>query len=210
MPSNDPSDSANHWASVYASKASTSVSWYAEHLEVSLELLAKAGLSPESRVIDVGGGASTLVDDLLERGVRHLSVIDLSAAAMAVARERIGARASNVAWLPGDITRIPLSAGGYTHWHDRAVLHFLTGASEVRAYAAQAERALMPGGHAVIGGFAPEGPERCSGLPVARRSAEAVAACLGAGFELIETRKHLHRTPGGADQAFEYALLRRR
>jgi SAM-dependent methyltransferase len=210
MPSNDPNDSANHWESVYASKASTSVSWYAEHLEVSLDLLDKAGLSAESRVIDVGGGASTLVDDLLDRGVQHLTVIDLSAAAMAVARERIGARASSVAWLPGDITRIPLSASGYTHWHDRAVLHFLTGDTEVRAYAAQAERAVMSGGHAVIGGFAPDGPERCSGLPVARRSAEDIAACLGANFELIETRKHHHRTPGGAEQAFEYALLRRR
>ena len=167
-------------------------------------------MSPASRVIDVGGGASTLVDDLLGRGVANISVLDLSAASLAVAQARLGAaRASTVAWLVGDITRIPLSAGGYTHWHDRAVLHFLTTTDDVRAYAAQATRAIVAGGYAIIGGFAPDGPERCSGLPVARRSAQEIADVLGAGFTLVDTRHECHRTPGGADQSFVYAVLRR-
>lgn len=202
-------DRSSHWEQVYTQKESNSVSWYRDHLEVSLEMLARAGLRPESRVIDVGGGASTLVDDLLERGVAHISVLDLSAASLAVAKTRLGARASRVAWLTGDITRVPLSAGAYTHWHDRAVLHFLTADADVREYAAQATRAVAPGGHAVIGGFAPDGPERCSGLPVARRSPEDIAALLAPAFVLIDSCQERHQTPSGMDQSFAYALLRR-
>jgi len=205
----DPTDRSTHWDTVYTQKASNAVSWYRDHLEISLELLDLAGMAPESRVIDVGGGASTLVDDLLERGVGDISVLDLSAASLSVAKTRLGARASRVAWLTGDVTRVPMSAGAYTHWHDRAVMHFLTGDADVRAYVAQASRAVASGGHAVIGGFAPGGPERCSGLSVARRSPEEIAALLGASFVLIESRQEQHRTPGGAEQAFSYALLRR-
>jgi SAM-dependent methyltransferase len=205
----EPPDRARHWEQVYTQKAANGVSWYRDHLDVSLELLAQAGLSPESRVLDVGGGASTLVDDLLDRGVRHVTVLDLSAASLAVAQARLGARAATVAWLAGDITRVPLSAGACTHWHDRAVLHFLLDPADLRAYAAQAERAVAPAGHAVIGGFAPDGPERCSGLQVARRSAEEIAAVLGPAFALVDDRHERHRTPGGAEQAFAYALLRR-
>ena len=194
---------------VYTRKAAGAVSWYRAHLEVSLALLERAGLSPQSRVIDVGGGASTLVDDLLQRGVGHITVLDLSAASLAVAKARLGEQAARVAWLPGDITRVPLSAGAYSHWHDRAAMHFLTDAADVRAYAAQAARAVESGGHALIAGFAPDGPERCSGLSVARRSAQEIAAAMAPHFVLVESRREDHRTPGGAEQAFVYVLLRR-
>lgn len=194
-----------HWEKVYRDKSAEAVSWYRPHLEVSLALLDEAGLAPSSRVIDVGGGASTLVDDLVARGVGAISVLDLSAAALDVARQRVASPA--VQWLVGDITGIAVPAGGFTHWHDRAVLHFLPDAA---AYARQAAHAVAPGGFAVIGGFAPDGPERCSGLPVTRRSAADIAAALGPAFELLDTRRERHRTPWGSEQAFEYALLRRR
>ena len=127
-------------------------------------------------MIDVGGGASTLVDDLLARGVMRVTVLDLSAQALAVARERLGARADAVAWLAADLLEAPLPEAGFDLWHDRAVLHFLVDADAAARYARQAAHAIAPGGHAVIGGFAPDGPERCSGLTVARRSADDIAA----------------------------------
>ena len=210
MSSPDPAPRSSHWEAVYAQKDSTAVSWFRSRLDVSLELLEQSGLSVRSRVLDVGGGASTLVDDLVGRGVALVSVLDLSASALAVARERLGARAMEVAWIVGDITRVPLSAGSFTHWHDRAVLHFLTEGNDLRAYAAQAARAVARGGHAVIAGFAPDGPERCSGLPVVRRSTEEIARVLGSAFELVDARHERHRTPAGNEQSFNYALLRRR
>lgn len=199
-----------HWQGVYAGKASDAVSWYRPHLELSLQLLQAGGLSPASRVVDVGGGASTLVDDLLDHGVAAITVLDLSEAALAVSRERLGDRAAAVDWRVGDLLAAPLPAAGYDLWHDRAVLHFLADPADAARYAAQAARALAPGGHAVIGGFAPDGPERCSGLPVARRSAGDVAALLGDDFTLVEERREVHDTPWGAPQSFAWALLRRR
>jgi SAM-dependent methyltransferase len=198
-----------HWESVYRRRAADEVSWYRPHLDLSLELLRMHGLGAGSRVLDVGGGASTLVDDLLEAGVADVHVLDLSEAALAVARERLGGRAARVRWIVGDITNVALAPAAYTHWHDRAVLHFLTGEEQARAYAQQAARAIAPGGVAVIGGFAPDGPERCSGLMVARRSAEDIAALMGESFELIDSRHEVHRTPGGNEQAFAWAVLRR-
>lgn len=203
-------DRATHWEQVYQQKSSTAVSWYRDHLETSLRLLTDTNLGSTSRVIDVGGGASTLVDDLLDRGVEKVTVLDLSAASLQVARTRLGARAERVTWLTGDATKIALPESGFTHWHDRAVMHFLTEPADVRAYAMQAAHAVVPGGHAVIGGFAPDGPERCSGLPVARRSAEEIATALGAEFALIATAAERHVTPGGSEQSFAYAVLRRK
>jgi 2-polyprenyl-3-methyl-5-hydroxy-6-metoxy-1,4-benzoquinol methylase len=202
-------DRSTHWESVYTQKSSTAVSWYRDHLEASLALLERAGLSPHSHVIDVGGGASTLVDDLLERNVGAITVLDLSAAALGVAQARLTERAQRVTWLTGDVTRVALSKNAYTHWHDRAAMHFLTHEDEVRAYAGQVAHALAIGGYAVIGGFAPDGPERCSGLAIARRSADEIAQVLGNRFELIATHQECHRTPAGSEQAFAYALLRR-
>lgn len=205
----EPNDRAAHWQAVYQQKAPTAVSWYRGHLDTSLALLEQAGMDPDSRVIDVGGGASTLVDDLLDRGVRSVAVLDLSAKSLDAARTRLGSRADRVTWLTGDVTRLALPAVAYSHWHDRAVLHFLTEPEDVQAYAARVAHALVPGGHAVIGGFSPDGPERCSGLPVARRSAHEIAAALGPSFALVTSASEQHHTPSGAEQSFAYALLRR-
>lgn len=198
-----------HWSRVYATKSPDSVSWYRAHLEVALELLAHAGLGPQSRVIDVGGGASTLVDDLLARGVENVTVLDVAAEALAVSRARVGDRATSVRWIAADVLEVPLPAGGFDLWHDRAVLHFLSDPADTELYTQQASRAIASGGHAVISGFAPDGPERCSGLPVVRRSPQDIARLMGAGWSLVEQRTELHLTPGGNPQAFAYALLRR-
>jgi len=198
-----------HWQDVYQRKAADSVSWYRPHLETSLRLLGQVGLSSTSRVIDVGSGASTLVDDLVTLGVAHVTVLDLSAHALSAARARLGERGDQVTWLPGDLLTTLLPQAGFDLWHDRAVLHFLTDAGDASRYAQQVAWALRPGGHAVIGGFAPDGPERCSGLTVARRSAEEVAALLGPEFRLVDQFHERHITPGGTEQAFVWALLRR-
>ncbi len=198
-----------HWQTVYETRAANAVSWYRPHLDVSLELLELAGLSVQSRLIDIGGGASTLVDDLLGRGMQGITVLDISAAALAIAQARLGQRARDVNWLVGDVLDVALPAGGFDVWHDRAVLHFLTDPADAAIYARQAARAVKTGGHAVIGGFAPDGPERCSGLPVARRSAEDIARILAPQFSLRETRAERHVTPASAVQSFAYALLKR-
>jgi SAM-dependent methyltransferase len=160
-------------------------------------------------VIDIGGGASTLVDDLLDRGLKSVTVLDISAEALAIPKARLGERARDVIWLVGDVLHTALPAGGFDFWHDRAVFHFLTDPAEAVTYAHQAALAVKAGGHAVIGGFAPEGPERCSGLPVARRSAQDIARILAPAFSLREARAERHITPVGAVQPFVYALLKR-
>jgi ubiquinone/menaquinone biosynthesis C-methylase UbiE len=203
---NSPTD---HWCTVYRTKESDAVSWFRPHLDVSLRLLDQAGLNSRSRLIDVGGGASTLVDDLLDRDVSRITILDLSDAALEVARQRLGDRGANVHWLVGDVTRVALPAGAFDYWHDRAVLHFLTLPDDAAAYVAQAYAALQIGGHAVIGGFASDGPQRCSGLPVARREAADIATLFGSEFELIAEVREQHVTPTGAMQSFAYAVLRK-
>ncbi len=206
----DPApDRQAHWQNVYRTRTADSVSWYRPHLETSLELLEQTGLGVDSRLIDVGGGASTLVDDLLDRGLGRITVLDLSAAALDVARTRLGKRARDVAWRVDDVLTAALPAAGFDVWHDRAVFHFLTDPADAARYARQAALAVRPGGHAVIAGFAPDGPERCSGLPVARRSAEEIAELLGPAFRLLARRGERHVTPAGGEQSFEYALLTR-
>lgn len=202
-------DRAAHWQQVYDTRAPDRVSWYRPHLDVSLELLGRAGLTARSRLIDVGGGASTLVDELLDRGLTDVTVLDLSAAALAVSQARLGDPAGRVRWIVADVLEAALPAGGFDLWHDRAALHFLTDPIDAAGYAKQAASAVRPGGYAVIGGFAPEGPERCSGLPVARRSAEDIARLLAPAFSLQEARSERHVTPAGTVQPFAYALLKR-
>jgi SAM-dependent methyltransferase len=202
-------DSQAHWEGIYRTRSTQAVSWYRSHLDVSLALLRQAGLDTSTRLIDVGGGASTLVDDLLAQGLTDITVLDLSPAALASARERLGAHGETVRWLAADLLEADLAPAAFDIWHDRAVLHFLASAEATSRYAAQAARAVRPGGHAVIGGFAPDGPERCSGLPVARRSAADIAALLGPTFRLVEERREQHTTPAGKAQAFAYALLER-
>jgi SAM-dependent methyltransferase len=199
-------DPKAHWEQVYTQHAATEVSWYQPHAERSLALIRRiAGDRPFS-LIDVGGGASTLVDDLLELPGADLTVLDLSGAALAVARDRLGARAGRVHWLAGDVTSVPLPAQAYDLWHDRAVFHFLTEPAQRDAYVAQVRHAVRPGGHVIVAAFGPDGPLQCSGLPVMRYAPGELHAQFGGAFELVEHATEVHRTPGGTVQPFVYCL----
>lgn len=202
-------DKSTHWESVYRTKDSTSVSWFKQHLDVSLRLLKQAGINTQSRVIDVGAGASTLVDDLLDLGIRNITALDLSAESLEIAKRRLGARATSIRWIIGDAARVVLNPGDIDYWHDRAVLHFLVNPVDAAAYVRNAERAVALGGYAVIGCFASDGPEECSGLPVLRRDPEDIASLFGTAFRLIESDKEQHSTPSGNAQSFAYALLKK-
>ena len=202
-------DRTSHWQTVYSSKQPDAVSWFAPHLASSLELLKAAGLTDASRVIDVGAGASTLVDDLLDLGVRSVTALDISGAALEIARQRLGRRAAGVSWLAIDILKAKLPAGGYDIWHDRAALHFLTDSKDAARYATLAHTALAAEGHAVIGGFGRDGPTQCSQLPVTQREPEEIANLFGPNFALVEARHEVHQTPWGAPQSFAFALLRK-
>jgi trans-aconitate methyltransferase len=199
----------DHWEKVYTTKGESEVSWFQETPAPSLELLGLVGAKPSSAIIDIGGGASRLVDHLVSRGYEDVTVLDLSAAALGSARSRIGDRAGRVTWITADVTAWEPSRS-YDVWHDRAALHFLTEDKDQTAYVARLRRALRPGGHAIIGTFAPDGPERCSGLIVNRYDATSLAATLGEGFELIDTRRHQHTTPWGAVQKFQFGTFRRK
>lgn len=201
-------DRKTHWEDVYERKASTEVSWFQPRPQTSLELFDRAGISAAARVIDVGGGASRLVDHLIDRGFEHVTVLDISARALELTRRRLGERAGRVTWVEADITEAELP-GPYDLWHDRAVFHFLVDAADREAYATRLERALAPGGHVVVATFAEDGPERCSGLPVVRYAPEALRQALSGSLELVETRREMHRTPAGKQQSFVYCLFRR-
>ena len=198
-----------HWETVYETKPADSVSWFQPHAEKSLEIIQATGQNKHAALIDVGGGASTLVDDLLNLGYDNLSVLDLSAAALKVAQDRLGAKAATVNWLVGDITTVSLPANAYDIWHDRAVFHFLTEEADRRAYVAQVMRSVRPNGHIIIATFAEDGPEKCSGLPVMRYSPEALHHEFGSGFELVSKDKETHHTPFGTDQQFIYCYCRK-
>ncbi len=197
-----------HWDAVYGSKAATEVSWYRPHLETSLALIERAGGKPGSALIDVGGGEATLVDDLLQRGYRDLSVLDISAAALAATRQRLGRNAEQVQWWEADITRAKLPAQRYDIWHDRAVFHFLTRPEQRAAYVQALQHALRPQGQLILATFGPEGPEKCSGLPVVRYDAASLQAALGEGFRLKESLLEWHDTPWGSRQQFLYCRYR--
>lgn len=200
-------DREGHWQNVYTAKDETEVSWFQENPAPSLELLAVTGAQENSAIIDIGGGASRLVDALAHRGYEDLTVLDISAAALDVAKRRLGARATRVEWIAADITTWEPKRP-YDVWHDRAAFHFLTEASDRSAYIARLRRALRPGGHAIIGTFAPDGPEKCSGLPVARHDAQSLSAVLGGEFALVTTRRHEHLTPSNARQRFQFSIFK--
>lgn len=200
-------EARSHWEKVYATKATDTVSWYQPHATLSLALVAQvARLSARPlQVIDVGGGASTLVDDLLERNLAEVAVLDISGAALEVARQRLGrAKASRVQWMADDVTTAALPNAGYDLWHDRAVFHFLTEPADRAAYVAQVRRAVRPGGHVIVAAFAPDGPLQCSGLPVVRYAPDALHAEFGGAFELLEHLREDHHTPAGTVQHFVY------
>jgi SAM-dependent methyltransferase len=204
-------ESANrqaHWENVYTSKGESEVSWFQESPAPSFELIAQAGATHRSAIIDIGGGASRLVDHLVEQGFQDITVLDLSAAALEAARRRLESRADRVQWIVADATAWePVRA--YDIWHDRAAFHFLTDESDRAAYIARLTRGVNAGGHAIIGTFALDGPEKCSGLPVARYDSASLAQVLGAGFRLVDTRRHEHATPWGSRQMFQFSVFRR-
>lgn len=197
-------DTQTHWDKIYTEKALDQVSWYRPHLEISLALIEQAGAGVSASIIDIGAGESTLVDDLLARGYSDLTILDISQAAIAASRKRLGDAAERVRWLVADITQAELEPSAYDVWHDRAVFHFLTAAADRRAYVRQVVRTVRRGGHIIVSAFGPEGPTRCSGLDVVRYDAESLHAEFGANFRLLSSSRHLHKTPFGTTQQFLY------
>jgi SAM-dependent methyltransferase len=202
-------DPKTHWDKVYGTKATNAVSWYREHLDTSLALIMRAADSLEASIIDVGGGESTLVDDLLSRGYRDITVLDVSQAAIDKTKGRLGSAADKVRWLTADITEIDLEPCAYDVWHDRAVFHFLTGQEQRMAYVRQAARSIKPGGHIMISVFGPEGPTKCSGLEAVRYDAESLHGEFGLRFHPVECSEELHQTPFGTTQQFLYCYCRK-
>ena len=196
-----------HWENVYSTKGEAEVSWFQEVPEPSLDLLALVGATGDSAIIDIGGGASRLVDTLLAEGFKDISVLDLSAEALNVAHARLGDTGNRVNWIVADATEWE-PPQQYDVWHDRAAFHFLNGEQQ-RAYIARMKRSLRIGGHVIMGTFALDGPEKCSGLPVTRHSAESLSMLLGEGFSLIDSRRHEHTTPWEAVQKFQFSTFER-
>lgn len=197
-----------HWEKIYRDKAPDAVSWYRPHLERSLELIDEVAPSHSAAIIDLGGGKSTLVDDLLARGYQNITVLDLSQTAIDANRQRLGEASKGVHWLVADITRVELEASAYDVWHDRAVFHFLTAMTDRIAYVRQVARAVRHGGHVIVSTFGPEGPTKCSGLDVVRYDAESLHKEFGVHFRLLGSSKELHQTPLGTIQQFLYCYCR--
>jgi SAM-dependent methyltransferase len=197
-----------HWENVYTSKDERSVSWFQQTPAISLELIRATGVPATAAILEIGGGASRLPDALLDAGFAAISVLDLSDGALAIAKARLGARGAGVSWIVADVTTWqPMHTCDV--WHDRAAFHFLTQAHDRAAYAACVAKAVRVGGHVIIGTFAPDGPERCSGLPVMRHDAASISRTLGPAFELVDSRTHDHVTPNGTTQRFQFSRLRR-
>lgn len=201
-------DDRKHWDAVYTTKSPENVSWFRPHLERSLAFLDAAKLPKTAAVIDVGGGASTLVDDLLDRGYSNVTVLDLSDAALEAARARLGKRGERVHWICADVTDARLPWGAYDFWHDRAVFHFLRDPVARSRYVEAVRKSLKPGGHIVVATFGPHGPEKCSGLEVLRFSPEALHAEFGPEFARLASATEIHTTPWGAEQEFVYCYCR--
>ena len=201
-------DSRSHWENVYSAKAPDAVSWYRPHLEKSIEIIEKTAPDRSTSIIDIGGGESTLVDDLLARGYEDLTVLDISSTAIEVAQQRLRDAAKMVEWITGDITNVNLRPQSYNFWHDRAVFHFLTTADQRSAYVRQVEKAVRSGGNLLISTFGPEGPTKCSGLEVMRYDADSLHREFGMRFRLLDSFKEVHHTPFGTTQQFLYCLCR--
>lgn len=199
-------ETKSHWERIYRTRPADAVSWYQPHAQRSLDLILRVAGGPGARILDVGGGASTLADDLLDAGMTNVSVLDISGSALEAARQRLGARSGAVRWMEGDITSVELEPASVDVWHDRAVFHFLTDPQDRASYVRQVRRAVRPGGHVIVAAFSPEGPLQCSGLPVVRYAPEALHAQFGSAFELVEHQAEDHRTPSGAIQHFVYCL----
>jgi ubiquinone/menaquinone biosynthesis C-methylase UbiE len=197
-------DTKAHWQAIYGIKPPDTVSWYSPHLETSLHLIEHAGIHPDASILDVGAGASTLADDLLARGYKHITVLDISEASLNISKKRMGEQAQRIRWMVADVTSVQLAEHVYDLWHDRAVFHFLTTPEQRSAYIQQARKVLKHGGNLVLAAFALHGPSRCSGLEVVRYSPESLAQEFGNSFRLIESIQEDHITPSGSVQPFLY------
>ena len=201
-------DTKEHWEKVYRRLPPEAVSWYRPHLETSVELIESVAGGRGAPIIDVGGGESTLVDDLLARGYERVTVLDISETAIETSKQRLGAAASRVRWIAADVTASAFERGAYGVWHDRAVFHFLTTTEQRVAYVRKVAHAVRAGGHVIVSTFGPQGPTRCSGLDVMRYDAEQLHGEFGAQFRAVESREEIHRTPSGGVQQFLYCLCR--
>ncbi len=201
-------DVKTHWEKIYATKTPDQVSWYRPHLDTSLALIKRCVSDRSASIIDVGGGESTLVDDLLDDGFQNITVLDVSQAAIDVNKTRLGEKKTRVHWIVADITSVELTPKVYDVWHDRAVFHFLTGQEQRAAYVRQVARSVKHGGHVIVSTFGPEGPTKCSGLDVVRYDADSLHDQFGARFCLIESSKEIHQTPFGTAQQFLYCYCR--
>ncbi|WP_346907528.1 class I SAM-dependent methyltransferase [uncultured Roseibium sp.] len=197
-----------HWNHAWEKQDDTAVSWFQEKPEPSLSLVERYAPDRTSAFVDIGGGASRLVDALLERGFSDLTVLDLSGSSLEIARQRLGERASGVTWIESDVLDWKPDRR-FGIWHDRAAFHFLTTPEDQQRYKDLLDSALQPGGILILGTFAPDGPEKCSGLPVCRHDAATISRVLGDGYELVETLAHDHVTPAGRTQHFSYSVFRR-
>ena len=199
----------SHWEKIYGTKDATQVSWFQQHPELSVQFIKETRVDKTGQIIDVGGGASTLVDDLLANGYENVTVLDISMAALQVAKQRLGSLASRVKWLEADITQVTLPYRFYDVWHDRAVFHFLTHAEDRARYVKAVQHSVKTGGHVIVATFGLEGPLRCSGLEVVRYSADSLHEEFGDDFELVDTTNELHQTPFGTEQKFIYCYCRK-
>ncbi len=204
----DHTDIGDHWQRRYIENAEDELSWFESEPAISLDLIKQLGLGQETSIIDIGGGASRLTDALLRSGWQDLSVLDISAAALQITKTRLGVVAQTVNWIVADVTSWKIERT-FDLWHDRAAFHFLTDPADRAAYVANMATALRPGGHAIIATFAPDGPEKCSGLPIVRYDGRALAETVGPGFAAVASHRHDHRTPGDTRQAFMFHILRK-
>jgi ubiquinone/menaquinone biosynthesis C-methylase UbiE len=202
--------SKSHWENIYETKDATQVSWFQQHPELSLRFIEETRVDKAGQIIDVGGGASTLVDDLLANEYENVTVLDISLAALQVAQQRLGSFASRVTWLEADVTQVKLPYRFYDVWHDRAVFHFLTREEDRARYVKAVQHSVKTGGHVIVATFGLEGPLRCSGLEVVRYSPDSLHDEFGNDFELVDTTNELHQTPFGTEQKFIYCYCRKR
>lgn len=200
-------DSKTHWENIYKTKSPKEVSWYQPHLEKSLELILGLGLPPEAQILDVGAGASTLPDDLLAKGFKNITVLDISSEALQVSKARLGNQANQIHWIEADITQVSLEPNRYDLWHDRAVFHFLTERQDRQKYINCCGQSLKPGGHLLVAAFGPNGPLKCSGLEICRYSPEGLSEEFGEVFCLEQYFIESHKTPFDTIQEFLYCLF---
>jgi SAM-dependent methyltransferase len=201
-------DRTEHWDRIYERRSPREVSWYERTPTISIRRVREAVDGGARTLLDVGAGASILVDEALELGLRRIAVLDISERALNASAERVGSKADRIEWIVGDVTAIE-DVGMFDIWHDRAVFHFLTDAFDQERYVSLCERTVAPGGIAIVATFAPDGPEMCSGPPVRRYDASGLAERCGPRFELLDSERHVHLTPRGVEQRFLYASFRR-